>query len=68
MRKDISFEEAFKVFQKTLRKDKALYLAYKSNIAMSFYDVLTNEGYRLPGLQFLCNKAANNFLQLLIKR
>ena len=68
MKTEISFQDAFYVFARTLRKDKGLYIAYQANIAMSVMDAITNDGIRFPQLQILCNKGAKNFLNMLIKK
>ena len=64
----ISFPIAFKIFASTLKKDKELYYAYQSNIAMAFQDAVTGAGYRFPDLHKLANDAAKNFLNLLITK
>lgn len=48
-------------------QDSGYYTAWKSSIAMSFYDVFSNRGC-LPNNELgeLSNKAADNFLQLLM--
>ena len=62
----MEFGDAFNRWAEELRKDKELYYAYQSNIAMSFKDVLANAGINFPQLHDLANDAAKNFLNLLI--
>lgn len=52
----------------SLRDDEAYYTSWKSNIAMAFYDVFANKCLCVPNTEIreLSNKAADNFLQLLI--
>lgn len=61
------YSQAFDVVSKNIRRDKGLYIAWQSNIAMSFYDVMLNRDYRFPELHKLCNEAADNFLNNLLR-
>lgn len=62
----MEFADAFNRWSEELRKDKELYYAYQSSIAMSFKDALANAGINFPQLHDLANDAAKNFLNLLI--
>jgi len=55
--------------KKTLKKDKGFYFSWQSNIAMAFYDEYRRTGNNLPHKKVIqvANKAAKNFLNLLIK-
>lgn len=56
---------------KALRKDPELFYGWQSNIAMAFYDEMGRNNVRRPNrkeLLKICNKAANNFLNMLIKK
>lgn len=71
----MKLKKAVKTLSKSLRKDKDLYYAYQSNIAMQFkdeyskkrkrknYDYLNNDD-----IHDIANDAAKNFLNLLIKK
>ena len=65
----MKFQDAFKVFQKALKKDKSLYMAYQANIAMAYYDCAYWEGSRDSRMKrrAIGNRAAKYFLDLLIK-
>jgi len=65
----MTFQKAFKLFQKTLREDKGLYLAYQANIAMAYYDCANWEKSRdsFAKRHTIGNRAAKYFLDLLIK-
>ena len=62
------FQKAFKVFCRTLRRDKGLYQAYEANIAMAFVDEGHRQGSRdsYRKRHAVANQAAKNFLDLLI--
>lgn len=64
------FQDAFKVFAATLRKDRDLYHSYQANIAMAFYDAYRQEGNNLSHRKVhqVANRAAKNFLDLLIRK
>jgi len=64
----MDFQEAFKVFTKTLRRDKGLYRAYQANIAMAYYDCANWEGSRDSSAKrhAIGNRAADHFLKLLL--
>lgn len=68
MGNEIDFKKAFDVFAYWINKDKALYYAYQSNIAMAFYDAVKKEGIDFPQLHDISNKAAKNFLDMLIEK
>ena len=68
------FKRAHKVFFKTLKKHPDIYYAYQANIAMAFQDEVHayryNTGHRYLNrkeIHVLANRAAKNFLNLLIK-
>lgn len=70
------YQDSFKVVKETLQKDSELYYVWQCGIAMSFYDAFNNhykdiyqDGQydRYPDLHEIANKAAKNFLNLLIK-
>ena len=61
------YSDAFDVVAKNILRDKGLYIAWQSNIAMSFYDAMINCGYRFPELHKICNDAADNFLNILLR-
>lgn len=65
----VSFQEAFKVFVKELRRDKGLYRTYKANIAMAYQDCAHWEKSRdsVAKRHTIGNRAAEHFLQLLLK-
>jgi len=55
---------------KALRKDEGLYISWKANIAMAFFDEMGRSKVRKPRREVLlaiANNAAVNFLNLLIK-
>ena len=58
--------DALAIIVKYLQNDKSYYIAWQSNIAMAFQDEMHRKGYRLPDLHEIANKAADNFLKLLI--
>ena len=64
----MSFQQAFKVFTKELRRDKSLYLAYQANIAMAYFDCAHWEGSRdsCKKRHAIGNRAADHFLKLLL--
>jgi len=64
----MKFQEAFKVFAKELRRDKGLYLSYKANIAMAYYDCADWEHSRDSSAKrhAIGNRAADHFLKLLL--
>ena len=64
----VEFQDAFKVFTKTLRRDKGLYRAYQANIAMAYYDCAHWEGSRDSSAKrhAIGNRAADHFLKLLL--
>jgi len=64
----MDFQEAFRVFAKTLRRDKGLYRAYQANIAMAYYDCARWEGSRDSSAKrhAVGNRAADYFLKLLL--
>jgi hypothetical protein len=64
----MTFQEAFKVFAKELRRDKGLYRAYQANIAMAYYDCAHWEGSRDSSAKrhAIGNRAADYFLKLLL--
>ncbi len=61
----MTFQEAFEVFTKTMRRDKSLYQAYQANIAMAYYDCADWEGSRDSSAKrhAIGNRAANYFLK-----
>ena len=65
----MTFQEAFKVFTKELRRDKELYRAYQANIAMAYQDCAHWEGSRDSRAKrhAIGNRAADHFLGLLLK-
>jgi hypothetical protein len=65
----MNFHQAFKVFTKTLRRDKSLYQAYQANIAMAYFDCARWEGSRDSSAKrhAIGNRAADHFLSLLLK-
>jgi len=63
----MDIKKEFDVVAKALREDESFYYGWQSNIAMAFVDVLTNAGYDFPDRNILANRAAKNFLDLLIK-
>jgi hypothetical protein len=68
--KQIITKLAIRWICKELRNDKKWWITYKANIAMSMYDVLSHM-FSLEAdkehLYDLCNKGAENFLQLWTK-
>lgn len=69
-KKDMLTKLAVRWLVKQLKKDKGLWYAYQSNIAMTIYDnvkryfPLTTEKHS-PTLHEFCNICANDFLKLL---
>ena len=64
----MTFQAAFKVFTKELRRDKGLYRAYQANIAMAYYGCAYWEGSRDSSAKrhAIGNRAADHFLKLLL--
>jgi len=67
-------QKAMKIVIKELKKDECYYIGWKANIAMAFYDEVTNypvlccdRNTHKELIHTACNKAADNFLKLLIK-
>lgn len=65
-------KKAIKILFKELRKDKELYYAWQSNIAMAFKDKYFTERKNKrylnnEDIHNLANDAARNFLNLLIR-
>jgi hypothetical protein len=63
----MELKQAMEVLTKELRRDKVYLYAWQSNIAMSFYDVLVLEGYKLPNMHRMSNRAAKLFLSNLMR-
>lgn len=63
----VPYRIGFKSLKEALKTDEGLYLGWKANIAMSFYDACSNAGYSFPDLHRVSNEAADNFLTLLLK-
>jgi len=61
------YNKAIKIVKKKLKSDPDLWLAFKANIAMAFYDEYRREGNNLSHSKVhkVANKAAHNFLKLL---
>ncbi len=66
--KRTKFQQAFDVFCKTIENDKSLYNTYQSTIAISFIDEFHSRGYRVPEIHNIANKAAINFLNMMIEK
>jgi hypothetical protein len=66
IKKSRCFNEVFE----DIRNDEGLYIAWKSNIAMAFYDEARRSNSRdsRKKLHEISNRAADNFLQLLLKK
>jgi hypothetical protein len=62
------FKKAFDVFKEEVRTDSVFYIAYKDDIAMSFYDACQSAGYCFPELQKIANIAADNVLKLFLSK
>lgn len=64
----MNYQKAFKVLIKELKRDEGLYLAYKANIAMAYFDCAHWEKSRDSSkkLHTIGNKAADHFLKLLM--
>jgi hypothetical protein len=60
--------DAIAIIVKHLQDDKSYYIAWQANIAMAFQDEMHRKGYRLPDLYEIANKAADNFLELLMAK
>jgi hypothetical protein len=60
--------DAIAIIVKHLQDDKSYYIAWQANIAVAFQDEMQRRGYRLPDLYEIANKAADNFLELLMKK
>jgi hypothetical protein len=69
----ITTKEAVNKLCTELQKDPDLYIAWRSNIAMAFYDEMSGRGIgdyleiHKSELHDSCNRAADNFLNALIK-
>jgi len=61
---------AVKVLTAALRRDKGFFKSYEANIAMAFKDECDREGYPISqdDTMGIANKAANNFMNLWIKK
>ena len=57
---------AIKTIVKELKRDPAYYISWQANIAMAFQDEMHWAGYKLPDLHAIANRAADNFLKLLM--
>ena len=62
------FSEHFCAVTDALRSDPGYYIAWQSNMAMTFVDVLGSAGYRFPELHKLANDAAKTFIDMLIDK
>ena len=69
-KKETNVSKGVDVLIKALRKDKGLYWAYQSNIAMAFYDAMRDVKMSISRDKFQekCNIAARYFLDLLCKK
>ena len=68
-KEQLSFSEALAVVTKTLREDDGLFQAYKSNLAMTFYDEYKRSRkvrVSRANLSQISNQAATTFLRLWI--
>jgi len=65
--KEKGVKKEMDVIRKAMKTDKGYYMGWQANIAMAFCDEMERSGYRLPELNKIANKAAVNFLNLLIK-
>jgi len=65
----MKIQKAINIFKKALSNDKEFYHVYQANIAMAFYDEYRRTGNNLSHktVHKVANKAAKNFLNLLIK-
>ena len=63
----MSIKKEIGVLCRALKKDQPYYWSWQSNIAMAFYDEMLRRGYNLPDLRDISNKAAINFLDLLMR-
>lgn len=73
--KEYKLIEAIEIFCQTLKEDKDYYRSWKDNIAMAFKDeywrTYNKEGFsenELNEIHTIANKAADNFLKLLIQK
>ena len=57
---------AVMILTNALRKDRELWWAYQSNIAICFQDEVNRDGPKIPKdkLYAISNRAANNFLRI----
>ena len=66
----MTFQQAFKKFCSTLRRDKGLYQAYQANIEMAYFDNAhwcgSRDSYKKR--HEIGNKAADYFLNLLLAK
>lgn len=66
----MTFQQAFKKFSETLRRDKGLYISYQANIAMAYVDnarwCKSRDSYKKS--HEIGNKAADYFLNLLLAK
>lgn len=63
----MKLKDAVRKFVEALENDKDYYRTYKDNIAMSFKDELQrNKGRSKKSFHEIANKAADNFLKMLI--
>ena len=69
VKSDPTLAEAMRVLKKALKADPGYYYAWQANIAMQFQDEYSrHKGYKSRAvLHEISNKAAMNFLNLLIK-
>jgi hypothetical protein len=59
--------EAVKQLVSALKNDSGYYYSWQANIAMAFKDEMSREGITFPQLHSVANKAAINFLDILMK-
>lgn len=57
-------KEAINCLRESL-KDEGYYISWKANIAMAFVDEFESQGYKIPLMHELSNKAAERFLKAL---
>lgn len=63
----MEIKEAVDKLREELKADKGYYLGWKANIAVQFQDECARAGIKFPQLWEISNKAAENFLDLLLK-
>lgn len=62
----MNYKDAFEICRKEILQDRGFFFTWQSNIAMSFYDEMTDNGFNFPKLRDMCNNAAKTFLNLLL--